>query len=270
MEEGSNPVRRRVLWWPKAQPELTQSVRGHLTATVTLDHADILLLSCCFISGMVDSTMYHAYGTFVSMQTGNTLFLGLGGARPHNTTHPYGWAKSLVSISCFCLGCSLFSYASHLVGPLRRVTLALSFLAQALIIVLAAALIEANVVNGDLASIKDDIDWKSMLPIALLSFQSAGQIVASRTLSLSEIPTFMLTVILHDLSTDSKVLKPPRQNVKRNRRLLAFLGILLGSIVSSFTSAATGKVQDPLWIAGGIKAVITLAWMAWPVKKIRT
>ena len=200
--------------------------------------------------------------------TGNTLFLGLGGARPHDTTHPYGWAKSLTSICCFGLGCSVFWHASCFLGPLRRGTLILAFLVQSSIIILTAAIIEAGVVNGDLARMTDDIYWYSEVPIALLSFQSAGQIVASRALSLAEIPTFMLTVILHDLCTDPKIMSPLRENVKRNRRLLALLGILMGSIVSSYISAATGRVQDPLWIAGALKAVITMGWMTWPIKKI--
>ncbi len=209
--------------------------------------------------------------TFVlkfSHTTGNTLFLGLGGARPHDTTHPYGWAKSLTSIACFGLGCSAFWRLSSLLGPLRRGTLVLAFLVQASIVLLTAAIIEAGVVNGDVTTIRADIDWRSEIPIALLSFQSAGQIVASRALSLAEIPTFMLTVILHDLCTDPKIMSPIRENVKRNRRLLALFGILMGSIVSSYISAATKKVQDPLWIAGALKAVITMAWMAWPIKKI--
>lgn len=134
---------------------------------------------------------------------------------------------------------------------------------------LTAAIIEAGIVNGNLASIKDDIYWRSMLPIALLSFQSSGQIVASRALSLAEIPTFMLTVILHDLCTDPKIMSAPRANVKRNRRLIALLGILAGSLVSSYISAATDRVQDPLWIAGALKVVITMAWLAWPMKKIK-
>jgi len=48
----------------------TQRLRQYLAAEVTTNHADVLLLSCCLISGLVDSTIYHAYGTFVSMQTG--------------------------------------------------------------------------------------------------------------------------------------------------------------------------------------------------------
>ena len=200
-------------------------------------------------------------------ETGNTLFLGLGFARPHDTIHPYGWAKSLTSIACFCLGCNVFWRTSCFLGPLRRGTLVLSFLVQSGIIILIAALMSAGVINGDLSNFKDDMDWHSEIPIALLSFQSSGQIVASRTLALSEIPTFMLTVILHDLCTDPEILSPPRANVKRNRRLIAVLGILVGSIVSSFVSQATKRVQVPLWMAGSVKAGITLAWMVWPIKK---
>lgn len=70
MEGGSHPARRREPWWPPSPPELKQMVKAYLTVDVTTNHADVLLLSCCFISGMVDSTIYHAYGTFVSMQTG--------------------------------------------------------------------------------------------------------------------------------------------------------------------------------------------------------
>ena len=132
---------------------------------------------------------------------------------------------------------------------------------------LAAAVIQARVVNGDLASITNDIDWHSVLPIALLSFQASGQIVASRALSLSEIPTVVVTSMLHDISTDPKLLSPPRANVKRNRRLLAFFGILVGAVVGGFIAEATGKVQVPLWVAGAIKIVITVAWMLWPIEQ---
>lgn len=46
-----------------------ERLKKHFSADVTTAHADILLLTCCLISGLVDSTVYNAYGTFVSMQT---------------------------------------------------------------------------------------------------------------------------------------------------------------------------------------------------------
>ena len=63
---------------PEKEPGRTQRLRQHFAAEITTNHADILLLTCCFISGLVDSTVYNAYGTFVSMQTGAlNLFLCL-------------------------------------------------------------------------------------------------------------------------------------------------------------------------------------------------
>lgn len=44
-------------------------LKFYLSVEVTASHADILLLICCIISGLVDSTIYNAFGTFVSMQT---------------------------------------------------------------------------------------------------------------------------------------------------------------------------------------------------------
>ena len=137
-------------------------------------------------------------------------------------------------------------------------------------ILVAAAIIQAGAVNGSLNTITDDIDWRSELPIALLSFQSAGQIVGSRVLNLAEIPTVVVTSMLHDVATDPKLLASMRTNIKRNRRVLAFLGVLVGAVVGGFVSEATGRTQIPLWIAGGLKVAITTAWTVWPEQRPST
>ncbi len=168
----------------------------------------------------------------------------------------------------FCLGCFVFSTSSRILGPLRRSTLVSSFLVQALIVLVTAAVIHAGVVEGNLDAIPDDIDWKQLLPIALLSFQSAGQIVKSRTLGLAEIPTVVLTSMLHDIAVDQAVLSSLTKNVKRNRRILAFFSILSGAIAGGFIAEGTGKMQIPLWIAGGMKLCISGAWAVWPGKKV--
>ncbi len=225
------------------------------------------MLICCLISGLVDSTIYNAYGTFVSMQTGNTIFLGLGGSTGHTTSKPYGWAKSLVSISCFCLGCFFFSHVSRMLGGLKRGTLITSFLLQTFIIAIAAASAQVGIVEGTLRNISTDIDWRQLLPIALLSFQSAGQIVGSRTLGLAEIPTVVLTSMLHDITTDPALIAPWGKNVKRNRRVAAFFAILAGAVAGGFVAAKTGRMQFPLWIAAGLKLGVVGAWIVWPAKE---
>lgn len=138
---------------------------------------------------------------------------------------------------------------------------------QSLIILATAAIIQGGVVNGSLNVITDDINWKELLPIALLSFQSAGQIVGSRVLGLAEVPTVVLTSMLHDITTDPALLGPLRKNIKRNRRVLAFVGILVGAVAGGFIAENT-RMQIPLWIAGAIKLAIACAWMLWPEKKV--
>lgn len=133
-------------------------------------------------------------------------------------------------------------------------------------ILVTAAIIQAGIVSGSLNTITDDINWRQLLPIAFLSFQSAGQIVGSRVLGLPEIPTVVLTSMLHDITTDPALLGPLRQNIKRNRRVLAFVGILAGAVAGGFISESTGRMQVPLWIAGGVKFLVAVAWMVWPEK----
>ncbi len=70
------------------EPRRPASWKRYLHAEVSNKHTDLLMLACCVISGLSDSTIYNgmlcssfyrgwmlilsmaAYGTFVSMQTG--------------------------------------------------------------------------------------------------------------------------------------------------------------------------------------------------------
>lgn len=137
---------------------------------------------------------------------------------------------------------------------------------------IAASIIQAGVVDGSLPNVANntDIEWKSIIPIALLSFQSSGQMVGSRILNMSEIPTVVVTSVLCDFASDPAIASPLRANVKRNRRVLAFSGILVGAVAGGWISKATGEIQTVLWIAGGIKTIVTISWMLWPVELIET
>lgn len=251
---------------PPGEKQLNREtwMRRYFQIDISTQNADVLMLTCCLISGLMDSTIYNAYGTFVSMQTGNTIFVGLGGSNGKDTYKPYGWVKSLTSIACFILGSLFFSRLSRLLGPLRRTTFVTSFLLQSLFIFITACIIQAGVIQGTVDLIPDDIDWKQELAIALLSFQSAGQMVGSRVLGLSEIPTVVVTSVLCDFASDPEIAQPLRRNVKRNRRVLAFLGILVGAVVGGWLSKVTGKMQVALWVAGGIKISVVAAWAFWP------
>ena len=106
------------------------------------------------------------------------------------------------------------------------------------------------------------IRWLEEIPIAMLSFQSAGQMVTSRNLGLNEIPTVVLTSVLCDFASDPDLAK--KNNVRRNRRGLAFTSILIGAIVGGWIAKVLGGLQSVVWIAGGIKLLITFAWVLWP------
>lgn len=169
-----------------------------------------------------------------------------------------------MSIVCFVLGALFFSRFCRYLSPLRRRTLVLSFLSQSTFILATAAIIEGGVVDGSSPRLSQEIDWRQLIPIALLSFQSAGQMVGSRILNMSEIPTVVVTSVLCDFASDPKLTDPLRANAKRNRRVLGFLGILVGAVAGGWISKSTGQIQSVLWLAGGIKLLITVSWMLWP------
>lgn len=98
----------------------------------------------------------------------------------------------------------------------------------------------------------------------MLSFKSAGQILGSRVLNLAETQAVALTSMLHDVATHPKLLASPWTNTKRNRRVLASLGILIGVGVGGSVSQATGENTYPAVDRWGSETVVTIAWMVWP------
>ena len=148
----------------------------------------------------------------------------------------------------------------------------LSYFIQSALIFIAVSVIQAGVVDGSVPSspLTDKAFKDQLIPIALLSFQSAGQIVASRALNINEVPTVVITSLLCDLCSDAKLLAPLNANVKRNRRVLGFVLLLAGAIVSGWVSKATGRVEPVLWIAGAFKFGIFIAWTFWPWMQPKT
>ena len=81
----------------------------YFSAELSTNHADILVLTCCIISGLIDSTIFNAFGTFVSMQTVTTfLFLHLspnlssfllhsehGSSQEFSRATPYSWPSAV-------------------------------------------------------------------------------------------------------------------------------------------------------------------------------
>ncbi|PLB38060.1 YoaK family protein [Aspergillus candidus] len=228
-------------------------------------NADLICLLLCLNTGLCDSAAYNAWSCFLAMQTGNTIFLGLGASNlPDNK--PWGWLKSLVSIVGFFLGALIFSTVTRRVGARSRVALFVSFLVQAILVVIAVALIEADLIPHTPAdmTLQSGPLFLELIPIALLAFQSAGAMTASRALGYSEIPTVVLTSVYFDVATDPQIVRGPLTNVKRNRRVGGVVALLVGAIAGGWLSRSSGGMESALWMAAGIKFVVALAWLVWP------
>ncbi|PSR77055.1 duf1275 domain-containing protein [Coniella lustricola] len=242
---------------------------------VDMAHTDVPVIACCFVSGLCDSVAFNASSVFVSMQTGNTIFLALG------TAHlPYGsstlWLKALVSIAAFWLGCFAFGQTRR-IGNKRKGTLALSFLVQAVLILVSAAVAQSRAVPAfALASLGSEAteaalrtfetNAMSLLPLSLMAFQFGGQIVTSRVLGLNEVPTNVLTSLYCDLLSDPLLFAPARANIKRNRRVVAIVLMVVGAILGAWCQKSRAGMPTALWIAGAVKMCIAAAWLTWKTK----
>lgn len=142
----------------------------------------------------------------------------------------------------------------------------LSFLIQAIIIVLAAGLVHGGIITS---ALEDDqsqsvMQWDQEVPIVLLSFQSAGQIVASRAVGFNEVPTVVITSLLCDLMSDPQLFL--MRNEKRDRRIIAFVLTLVGAVAGGWITKGTGHIAPVLWLSAGIKLLVGLAWGVWKTR----
>jgi hypothetical protein len=130
-------------------------------------------------------------------------------------------------------------------------------------VIIAAAIIESDIIDGRYPSLRDpsDVNFTELAAVALLSFQAAGQIVNSRGLGIGEVPTVVITSLVCDLVSDELLLVGLRKNGKRNRRFIGFVLTLLGAICGGWISKSTGQVGPCLWFVAAIKATITLYWL---------
>lgn len=214
--------------------------------------------------------------------TGNTIFLALGAASlPPN--QPLLWLRALVSISSFWAGCLFFSrvFKTHHRRPLQKLTLALSFALQALLVVAAAVLSQTAAVpafaQARLPPTMDDAaehmrferenDAVTLAPLALLAFGFGGQIVASRVLGFTEVPTNVLTSLYCDLLSDPGLVKGVGKNEKRDRRVVAIVMMLGGGVVGGWMQRTGAGMSGALWLAAGIKLVLAGAWLGWKSKE---
>lgn len=61
----STPTRVDMETQTESRPPLLLQLRRHFNSEVSTNHADVLMLACCLISGLTDSTLYN--GKFANL-----------------------------------------------------------------------------------------------------------------------------------------------------------------------------------------------------------
>ncbi|EQL03077.1 DUF1275 domain protein [Ophiocordyceps sinensis CO18] len=244
---------------PASPASLAGQWRRRLTADVSCSWADLVLLLCYVVTGLLDSASTQVWGAFVSMQTGNTVYVGLGLASlvfPPTAPRLY---RSGVSLLSFCVGSFLFARFHHFFSPKRRWVLCASFAAQ-MALTVAAALI----VTSAPPAREDAVDWTVPLPLALVAFQSCAQAVTSRALRYNALTSVVLTSIYCDLFSDQNLFA--LANVERTRRAAAPLLLLAGAVAGGLLSHSSLGISGALWLAAALKFCMVVAWFFWPAE----
>ncbi|KAM5355314.1 hypothetical protein ACJ41O_001960 [Fusarium nematophilum] len=249
-----------LLGQPLPKPRKT-SLRKRMVDDLCSSWTDVVLLACYIVTGLLDSSSIQVWGTFVSMQTGNTVYVGLGLASLA-TSHPGPHLfKSALSIASFSLGSFIFARFHRLFSPKRRWVLCASFAVQTGLTAAAALIVGVHPPGPD----TDSLAWNVLVPIALMAFQSCGQAVASRALKQSALISVVLTSVYCDLFSDRELFT--LDNVKRNQRVAAPLLLLLGVIAGGLFAQSSIGIAGALWVAAGLKLCMVIAWFLWAAEE---
>jgi uncharacterized membrane protein YoaK (UPF0700 family) len=235
--------------------------RNAMMTDIDRDWADTILLACYVVTGLLDSASISTWGSFVSMQTGNTVYVGLGITAPREGTR---WIKSATSIGFFCIGSVFFSFFHRYFSPTRRWVLCASFILQMLLILVAAIILTFVQTDSD-SDASTSIGWPVLVPIALVAFQSCGQAVVSRALKYNALTSVVLTSIYCDLFSDVNLLAA--HNAERNRRMAAPLLLLVGAILGGLLAHSSFGCAGALWAAAALKLLVAITWFFWPAAK---
>ncbi|KAI7213301.1 hypothetical protein KC343_g11565 [Hortaea werneckii] len=258
--DTTDQERATLLGKPDRGQSTMISVRNHFDVNLNKKWGDLALLLCYIITGLLDSSSVQVWGSFVSMQTGNTVYLGLGIVAPTESTR---WIRSGISIGCFCLGSMMFGHFHRYFGGRKRWVMVTSYGFQVLCMVGAALMVSLGPQTGSGGAVSVWIG----LPLALIAFQSGGQAYTSRVLQYGGLTSVVLTSIYCDLFSDAKLFAGLTENVERNRRTAAPILLLIGAMIGGVWAHSSVGLAGSLWSAVGLKFLITLGWAFWPAEK---
>lgn len=240
---------------------------------------------------------YRCLILLANVNTGNTIFAALGLGGQPQATHNQQYYKSLTAIGAFCLG-TLFFSALHRYptgfrnqpSSRRRGILILSFAIQTVFIIVPAILVTIHAVSnlpfmaGEFSSGSNNntprvVNYLDICPVAILSFQAAGQVTLSRILGLLELPTIVLSALFHDFTADLYSLHESWQKRsglldfvavhqrRQGKRLASIIALFIGGFVGGELYKSEIGMAGALWISAGLKFAITLSWCFWKKEK---
>ena len=105
--------------------------------------------------------------------------------------------------------------------------------------------------------------YEDLVPIALLSSQSAGQLVASRMLEYPELPGMVVTSVYNDLMSNIEFRGGWFQDKRQSRRVFAICALAFGITISGLYQNGSADIEEALFVAAGLKVIIGLVWVFW-------
>jgi Protein of unknown function (DUF1275) len=122
---------------------------------------------------------------------------------------------------------------------------------------------------------EEEDNYKDLIAIALLAFQSAGPVYFSRVLGIVELPTIVLSTLYCDFMADLYRLPSSLRrktswytffvNDERRqfRRLGSILMLFLGGLIGGFMFRSRVGMVGAIWLAAGLKGSLVLGWVVW-------
>ncbi|USW59438.1 hypothetical protein Slin15195_G127570 [Septoria linicola] len=241
-------------------PSYGARLAAHFNQKVSKDWADLLLLACYVITGLLDSSSVYTFGSFVSMQTGNTIYIGTGIVAPAEDDR---WIRALISVGFFCFGSFVFPRYHRYFGAQKRWVLVSSLILQTICIAISAAMVTI----GPKITPKGELNQWVIVPLALVGFQAAGQAYLSRVVKFNALTSVVLTSVYHDLFADARLFDVPKNNVERNQRTGAVVLLLAGAMVGGVFAHSSIGLAGALWTATALKILVTIAFSVWKEEK---
>lgn len=126
---------------------------------------------------------------------------------------------------------------------------------------------------------EEEDNYKDLIAIALLAFQSAGPVFFSRVLGIVELPTIVLSTLYCDFVADLYRLPASLRNKtswyafffnderRQFRRLGSIAMLFLGGLVGGFLFRSTGGMVAAIWVGATLKGSLVIGWVFWKSEK---